>query len=282
MKFTTNIRVEQSHSYDSKKFSDYLLSIDNGKVTTNETERIKLSEEFCNISFTLKSFINSVYPNMKSNIKNRNWLQERAILTPLNIKDDEVNTAIQKMTRAAERTNYSIDKCTNEDEGSSNPVEFLNSLSPNGIPAHKLELNVGSPIMLLRNMNRPKLCNGTRLTVKALHRPTRVIEATILIGSVEGKNVLIPRIPLIPSDLPFSFKRLQFPVRLAFAITINKSQRQQFQVTGLDLTDECFSHEQLYVGMSKAKELTKVVYCSQRTWTNNKRCVHSSVEIIKK
>ncbi|CAL1264352.1 unnamed protein product, partial [Larinioides sclopetarius] len=51
-----------------------------------------------------------------------------------------------------------------------------------------------------------------------------VVEATILTGPFKGEDVLIPRIPMIPTDTPFQFKRLQFPIRLAFAITINKAQ----------------------------------------------------------
>ena len=58
--------------------------------------------------------------------------------------------------------------------------------------------------------------------------------------------MLIPRIPLISTDLPVrsSDCNLQafIPVQLAFAITINKAQGQSLKVTGLDLTDECFSH----------------------------------------
>ena len=48
-----------------------------------------------------------------------------------------------------------------------------------------------------------------------------VIEATILTGPFEGEAVLIPCIPMIPTDLPFQFKRLQFPIQLAFAIPIS-------------------------------------------------------------
>ncbi|ESO04552.1 hypothetical protein HELRODRAFT_128713, partial [Helobdella robusta] len=49
-----------------------------------------------------------------------------------------------------------------------------------------------------------------------------VIEATVIKGKYKGEDVLIPRIPMIA--IPFNFKRLQFPERLAFAMTINKSQ----------------------------------------------------------
>ena len=49
----------------------------------------------------------------------------------------------------------------------------------------------------------------------------------------------------------FEFKRLQFPIRLAFAMTINKSQGQSLKVCGLNLENPCFSHGQLYVACSR-------------------------------
>ena len=56
---------------------------------------------------------------------------------------------------------------------------------------------------------------------------------------------------MIPTDMPFEFKRLQFPIRLAFAMTINKSQGQSLKVCGLNLEHSCFSHGQLYVACSR-------------------------------
>ncbi len=129
------------------------------------------------------------------------------------------------------------------------PTEILNSLEPPGIPPQNLVLNVGSPIMLLRNLDAPRLCNGTRLCVKSLM--PHVIEATILTGCSKGDDVFTPRIPMIPSDMPFEFKRLQFPVRLAFAMSINKAQGQSLKVAGISLETPCFSHGQLYVACSR-------------------------------
>ncbi|GJZ83147.1 DNA helicase [Tanacetum coccineum] len=49
------------------------------------------------------------------------------------------------------------------------PPEYLNSLNFAGFPPHRLEIKVGSPIILLRNLNiSGGLCNGTRLIVTQL------------------------------------------------------------------------------------------------------------------
>ena len=68
---------------------------------------------------------------------------------------------------------------------------------------------------------------------------------------------MLLRILVIPSDtgLPFVFKRVQFPLKLAFGETINKTQEQSFTVVGLNLTMPAFSHEQFYVGDSRVGSL---------------------------
>ena len=53
------------------------------------------------------------------------------------------------------------------------------------------------------------------------------------------------------TTFPFKMKRIQFPVKLAFAITSNKSQVQTSSKVGIYLNRNCFSHSQLYVAMSR-------------------------------
>lgn len=244
-----------------------LLKIGEGKFKTID-HQIEIPRELCTLVDNLYLLIEKIYPNLHNLItKPTEWLKERAILTARNDTVNEINNLLMSKFDAEERTYKSYDSYTDQDQAVHFPTEVLNSFSPSGIPDHMLTLKVGAPIMLLRNLKPPKLCNGTRLRVVKLH--PNVIEACIFTGCGAGEVVFIPRIPLIPSDFVVEFKRVQFPVRVCFAMTINKAQGQTLSMAGIDLRNECFSHGQFYVAVSRVSSAKNLVILSITNKTAN-------------
>lgn len=243
-----NMRVHLRGDILAEKFSKTLLNVGDGRCHEIEG-MITIPKDLGTVVKTLNCLIDKIYPDIAQiNAKENNWLCERAILTSKNSRASVINDVLLKSFASPERVYSSVDS-VEKDEAVHYPVEFLNSLNPPGYPPHKLFLKVGAPIMLLRNLRPPKLCNGTRLRVTSLQKS--VIEATIITGCAKGETVFIPRIPLTPSEYLFNFTRLQFPVKVSFAITINKSQGQTLKVAGVDVSEQCFSHGQFYVACSR-------------------------------
>ncbi len=127
---------------------------------------------------------------------------------------------------------------------------IIYSITAAALPPHKLCLKVNQPVILLRNINQQQgLCNGTRLITRGLYKNLILVE--MVQGKYKGKLHYIQRIPLIPTDLgiPIDLKRIQFPLRSSFAMTVNKSQGCTLDFVGIYLNEPLFSHGQLYVAM---------------------------------
>jgi ATP-dependent DNA helicase PIF1 len=98
----------------------------------------------------------------------------------------ELNLKIQHLLPGDLVSYKFIDTVCDATKAVNYPTEFLNSLDLPGMPPHNLQLKVGSPVILLRNLNSPRLYNGTQLVIKKLMK--NVIKAIILNGKFRGEK----------------------------------------------------------------------------------------------
>ena len=264
------------------EFDNWAVTLGDGAlpvVGDPSEDNIQLPEEMCievdeaNNERDLKTFCDKIYPNFEQRYKEEDYMEGRAILAPTNKIRDNINAYMMNRLPTEEVVLLSADNTVQPGDNDRYPTEMLNSLQPQGIPAHKLVLRPGAPLRLMRNLN-PKdgLCNGTRMLFVGVIN-NKILHCTIRDKRSPGgrRDVFIPRITLFPKNIEqfgFEWTRLQFPVCPAFAMTINASQANSFFVraillnftmqgqtlkkVGVWLVDgPAFSHGQLYVAASR-------------------------------
>ncbi|RID65595.1 LOW QUALITY PROTEIN: hypothetical protein BRARA_D00779 [Brassica rapa] len=194
----TNMRVNQ----DEKEFFDWLLKVGEGRPESEEdNEDDGYHDQMINIdpSLTkdesLKQVVDAAYGDINQIEASQSFYTDKAILTPQNDTVDEINVYTISKTDGESKDYYSYDSFeVSETQSNQNDtlyaIEYLNSMEFPGLPSHKLTLQVGAPIMLMRNINQTKrLCNGTRMIL--IHIGKRVLKEDIITGSHIGNEVFV-------------------------------------------------------------------------------------------
>ena len=279
LKLEENMRVKTSQDSNLEAFDKWMVSIGDGEVPTNaDSDMIEIPDEMCmeivgkslkdpdSEKRSMKKLAEHVYPNLNRNFGDPGWMDGKAILAPTNKQVNDINNMITDSFPGIPHVLTSSDELVNPDDLSRFNIEYLNSLDPSGLPSHRLFIKPGMPLMLMRNLN-PKmgLCNGTKLIFHKIHK-NHLLECDIVGGDFNCRKVLIPRITLRPKDREFAFEwsRRQFPVRVCFAMTINKSQGQTLQNVGVWLNDSCFAHGQIYVAVSRVGSPSKLKFAIRK------------------
>jgi len=204
------VRLKQNmRAQNDVWFSQFLLRIGDGTEKTFSNDYVDLPDDIMleyNDNQSIDTLIDHVFSDLANNCTSVSYMRERAILSTRNEYVDSL-MMIAKFP-GEEKVYYSHDSI-DDDSTNNYPLDFLNSIIPNGLPPHELKIKKNCPVILLRNLDPHNgLCNGTRLIVKALE--DNVIDCEIVNGQHAGNRVFIPRIPLSLSEdisLPFMFKR---------------------------------------------------------------------------
>ncbi|KAF1877518.1 hypothetical protein Lal_00040234 [Lupinus albus] len=152
-----------------------ILNVGDGKLSepNDGCVEVDIPDELLILDFDnpIDAIVCSTYPNLQQHYKDEEYLQSKAILASTIEIVDQINNYILSIIPSEENYYLSSHEVDMSDVNDIETIsiltlEFLNTLSTYGIPNHKIKLKVGTPIMLLRNLDQvERLCNGTRLMV---------------------------------------------------------------------------------------------------------------------
>lgn len=175
----------------------------------------------------------------------------RIILAARNQKVDQINQA--KLSSIDNPIRIFMAKSEGQFAPSAYPVES------------ELALKVGTQVMFTRNDSEGAYVNGTLGEVVDMHADgvkvkvinDKSVETIIDVAPVTWEMYKYgepkPDSQEIPREVVGSFTQL--PLRLAWAVTIHKSQGQTFDRMHLDMSGGMFEHGQLYVALSRCRTL---------------------------
>ena len=265
LSLTENMRVKnekKKHPNDVtfhqqlNKHEKWLLNLGENKLPTVESVKsdniIEIPDNMCRD--TKDDVVQAVFGDFRENIGNKNYFKSRILLAATNEVVDEINDEMVEQMPGDAHTLTSVDTVGDTDNPTMFPPEFLNKLDPSGLPQHRLKLKKNTVVILLRNMNLPAgHCNGTRYLVKHIGTYRLLLEKLNTKLGDTNTTLLLPRIPMVHKNkhIPCTVSQLQFPIKIAYCLTIDRAQGQSASKCGILLPKDVWTHGQIYVAFSR-------------------------------
>lgn len=205
--------------------------------------------------YDIETLIDSIYGKGYASLTTDD-LMDRSIFTVMAEDVDILNTKCLNQLFPSKFLCHSINyfrKIDREQRSRFYNMETVMENLPKYFPSDILQVTVNCPIMLTQTYRG--LAAGTRLIVKSV-RENKIV-AEIGVGHRKAKTINIYR---VFTKKTFhrgnvEFVRRQFPIALAFSITINKAQSLQFKRAGVYFPCRVFAHGQLYVAFSRVPDI---------------------------
>ena len=131
--------------------------------------------------------------------------------------------------------------------------EVKNRFNRNGIPPHSLSFKVDDVCIVLRAIPQLSLATNTRVQIVRLLRNGVRVKT---LNEPTQRFVNLQRINFkfrLEYGESYQMTRIQLPLRLAYAMTYNKSQSQTLNKVLVDCTEEPFAHGHAYVSFSRVR-----------------------------
>lgn len=132
------------------------------------------------------------------------------------------------------------------------------TMEKNSFPTEeRLYLKKDAQVVLLKNDQNGRWVNGTVGVIEKLSETSIEVRVNGIVHTLEKNTweeiAYTYENDEIKAKVVSSFE--QYPIRLAWALTVHKSQGQTYESVCLDLTRPTFAHGQLYVALSRATSL---------------------------
>jgi len=134
-----------------QSYEQWLLKLGEGTLPTKRGSLIEIPSSMCMKS--KDAVVSRVFDHFEENAGNSTYYQSRAIIAATNEIVNEINEQLTKRLPGEARVFHSIDTVGDDDNPTSFPTEFLNSLHLSGMADHELLLKENSVVILLRNMD---------------------------------------------------------------------------------------------------------------------------------
>ncbi|XP_019186531.1 PREDICTED: uncharacterized protein LOC109181233 [Ipomoea nil] len=227
-RLTKNLRLSSASSSGNRQslteFANWIANIEDGKIggRNDGMAEVQIPNHMLVSPGTddIKAIVESTFPMFAFGNADPEYLIGRAILAPTLDVVHAVNEYMTELHDAESRFYYSSDAVCKADGdngilGDVHTPEFLNSIRVSGLPNHTLNLKIGSPVMLMRNIDHSLgLCNGTRLIITKL--ADHVIEGELLTGP--NKGLILKKPVFVHGQLYVAASRVNNPDGLKILI----------------------------------------------------------------